>query len=218
MPTNNEFGHSKKSQIKAVILDYGEVLSFPPSSEKMASMAVVMGVDPNLFRNLYPTDRALYDQGVFTAANYWQRIAADAQVKLASAQIDELCQLDIEMWSKVNPQMIRWIESLSEAGWKTALLSNMTFDMAIHVRQALHWLNRFTYQVLSCEVRLVKPDPAIYEHCLATLQVAPSEALFVDDREINVQAAQALGITSIRFQSVEQLHRELAALPLSVLP
>jgi len=42
--------------------------------------------------------------------------------------------------------------------------------------------------------------------------------LFVDDSEINVQAARALGITSIRFQSVGQLRDELAASPLAILP
>jgi HAD superfamily hydrolase (TIGR01509 family) len=114
--------------------------------------------------------------------------------------------------------MIRWIESLSETGLKTALLSNMIPDMAVHARRKFSWLNKLTYQVLSCEVRLVKPDRAIYERCLEGLRVTPSETLFVDDSEINVQAARALGITSIRFQSVEQLRDELAASPLATLP
>jgi FMN phosphatase YigB (HAD superfamily) len=73
-------------------------------------------------------------------------------------------------------------------------------------------------RVLSCEVRLVKPDRAIYEHCLKGLSVRPSETLFVDDNEINVKASRALGITSIRFQSMALLREELAELPLPVLP
>jgi HAD superfamily hydrolase (TIGR01509 family) len=144
--------------------------------------------------------------------------AEDAHVRLDPAQIEELRRLDVEMWSTVNPQMIRWLECLSEAGLKTALLSNMIFDMAVHARQKFHWLNKLTYHVLSCEVRLIKPDRAIYERCLEGLQVTPSEALFVDDKQINVQAARALGITSIHFQSVGQLRNELAALPFAILP
>jgi putative hydrolase of the HAD superfamily len=206
------------SPIKAVILDYGEVLSLPPSPEKMTSMAAVLGVRSDLFRTLYPTDRAPYDRGDFTAAVYWSSFADEAHVKLDSAQIEELRRLDVEMWSTVNPQMIRWLECLPEAGLKTALLSNMIPDMAVHARQAFHWLNKLTYHVLSCEVRLIKPDKAIYERCLEGLEVTPSEALFVDDREINVHAARALGITSIQFQSVGQLRDELAALPFAILP
>jgi putative hydrolase of the HAD superfamily len=216
--TDSDQNNCEVSRIKAVILDYGEVISIPPSSEKMASMAVVVGVRPDLFRTLYPTDRAAYDRGDFTAATYWLNFADDAHVRLDSAQIEELRRLDVEMWSTVNLQMIRWLECLSEAGLKTALLSNMISDMAVHARQTFRWLNKLTYHVLSCEVRLIKPDRAIYERCLEGLQVTPSEALFVDDKQINVQAARALGITSIHFQSVGQLRNELAALPFAILP
>ena len=213
-----ERNHRDESHIKAVILDYGEVISIPPSSEKMASMAAVAGLRPDLFRALYATDRGPYDRGDFTAATYWLNFADGAHVRLDSAQIAELRRLDLEMWSTVNPQMIQWVECLSEAGLKTALLSNMISDMAAHARQTFRWLNKLTYHVLSCEVGLIKPDSAIYERCLEGLQVTPSEALFVDDKQINVQAARALGITSIHFQSVGQLRNELAALPFAILP
>jgi putative hydrolase of the HAD superfamily len=216
--SERERNHRDVSHIKAVILDYGEVISIPPSSEKMASMAAVAGLHPDLFRTLYPTDRALYDRGDFTAATYWLNFADGAHVRLDSAQIAELRRLDVEIWSAVNPQMIRWVECLSEAGLKTALLSNMISDMAVHARQTFRWLDKLTYHVLSCEVGLIKPESAIYERCLEGLQVMPSEALFVDDKQINVQAARALGITSIHFQSVGQLRNELAALPFPILP
>jgi putative hydrolase of the HAD superfamily len=210
--------HGEGTRLKAVILDYGEVVSISPTPEKMASMAVVAGVRPELFRTLYPTDRAPYDRGDFTASTYWLNFADDSHVRLDSAQIEELRRLDVEMWSTVNPLMIRWLECLSEAGLKTALLSNMIPDMAVHARQTFRWLNKLTLHVLSCEVNLIKPDSAIYELCLEGLQVTPSEALFVDDKEINVQAARALGITAIHFQSVGQLRDELAALPFVILP
>ena len=218
MLTKNQHAHPEVSPMKAVILDYGEVVSTPPSSKEIASMATVLGVSPDLFRTLYPTERAPYDRGDLTAATYWLKFADDAKVRLDFTQIEELRRLDVQMWSRVNPRMIRWIECLSEAGLKTALLSNMIPDMAVHARREFSWLNKLTYQVLSCEVRLVKPDRAIYERCLEGLRVTPSETLFVDDSEINVQAARALGITSIRFQSVGQLRDELAASPLAILP
>jgi len=216
--TKSKIHHAELSPIKAVILDYGEVISILPSFEKMASMAAVLGVQSELFRTLYPTERAPYDRGDLTAETYWLKFADCMHVRLDSTQIEQLRELDVEMWSTVNPQMIRWLERLSEAGLKTALLSNMISDMAVHARQTFRWLSKLTYHVLSCEVRLIKPDKAIYERCLEGLQVTPSEALFVDDKEINVQAARALGITSIQFQSVGQLRDELAALPFAILP
>jgi len=197
-----------------VILDYGEVVCFPPREREFALMAAVLGVVADLFRSIYPADRAPYDRGDLTPAAYWRRFAERAHVKIELRQIEELRRLDVEMWSSVNPEMIRWIECLSEAGLKTALLSNMMSDMAVHARQEFSWLNGLTCQVLSCEVRLVKPDRAIYRHCLNSLNVRPSETLFVDDNEVNVKAARALGITSIRFRSMTQLRDELAGLPI----
>ena len=46
----------------------------------------------------------------------------------------------------------------------------------------------------------------------------PTEALFIDDREINLQQARAAGIRTIRFQSVEQLREDLQALGFAILP
>ena len=46
----------------------------------------------------------------------------------------------------------------------------------------------------------------------------PDEALFIDDREINLEQARAAGIRTIRFQSVEQLREDLQALGFPILP
>jgi HAD superfamily hydrolase (TIGR01509 family) len=67
-------------------------------------------------------------------------------------------------------------------------------------------------------VRLIKPDAAIYQHTLRGLGVSASEALFLDDREINIQAARALGIHAIQFRSQEQLRKEMQAAGFSFLP
>jgi FMN phosphatase YigB (HAD superfamily) len=58
---------------------------------------------------------------------------------------------------------------------------------------------------------VAKPDPAIYRHTLAELGVEPEEALFIDDKRINVEAARALGIQAIEFSSVEGLRAGLIA-------
>ena len=52
--------------------------------------------------------------------------------------------------------------------------------------------------VISAEVGLAKPDPAIFHLVLDRLDVAAADALFVDDREDNVAAARALGMHALR--------------------
>jgi len=70
----------------------------------------------------------------------------------------------------------------------------------------------FDEVVLSNEVGLQKPSPEIYQLALSRLRVSADEAVFVDDREINTVAAEALGISSIIYKSIEQLKWTLEAL------
>jgi FMN phosphatase YigB (HAD superfamily) len=79
-------------------------------------------------------------------------------------------------------------------------------------------MDKFSFQTLSAELRLIKPHPAIYEHALQGLGATAEETIFVDDRETNVAAAYALGIRAIEFRSVGQLKDDLAALGFPVLP
>jgi HAD superfamily hydrolase (TIGR01509 family) len=90
--------------------------------------------------------------------------------------------------------------------------------MVHFVRQQFTWLDQFDHLTFSAEVSLIKPDAAIYEHSLRGVGVAASEALFIDDKEPNVQGARAVGIRAIRFQSIEQLRSELRELGFPFLP
>jgi putative hydrolase of the HAD superfamily len=135
-----------------------------------------------------------------------------AGIDLRGDVIEKLSSWDKEMWSHVNTEMTDWLSAVRAAGYQTALLSNMHFDMIAHVRAKFSWLCDFDHLIFSAEVRAVKPEPAIYEHCLATLGVRPPETLFVDDREENVAAARALGIVSFHFRSARELRRDLASL------
>lgn len=209
---------SNPSKIKAVILDYGEVLCYSPTAQEMGRMAGLFQMEPVSFRQLWNRDRLLYDRGDLSPEAYWSTLAKDAGTQLTVEQFTQLCQWDLEMWGHDNPTMVEWLRQIHSSGMKTALLSNMPHDMVRHVRQKFAWLDQFDHQTFSAEVTLVKPDPAIYEHSLRGVGVEPSEALFVDDKEPNVQGARAVGIRAIRFQSVEQLGNELRELGFSILP
>jgi HAD superfamily hydrolase (TIGR01509 family) len=114
--------------------------------------------------------------------------------------------------------MIEWAKQLRSFGLKVGLLSNMHPEMVAHCRKRFSWLNNFDFVTFSGEVRLIKPDLAIYEHTLRGLGVIASEALFLDDREVNIRAARELGMYAVRFESIEQLRSELAAAGFPILP
>jgi len=203
---------------RAVIVDYGAVLSHQPFPHEIARMARALGTSPERFPELYAHARDAYDRGDLTTTQYWEGVARKAGIELAPDVIDALAEWDKEMWSRANQEMMDWLASLRAAGYKTALLSNMQPDMIAHVRAKFSWLKEFDEQIFSSEVRLVKPDPALYLRCLERLGTRASETIFIDDREENVAGARAVGMTAFRFRSIPELRRELESAGFRHLP
>jgi putative hydrolase of the HAD superfamily len=209
---------SELAKVQAVLLDYGEVLCFLPTADAIARMARIFRINPAAFMPIYTASRGPYDRGDLLPEEYWHAFASQAGVTLNEDTIAELRRWDVEMWSRTNDPMIRWLENLRSTGVKTAILSNMPSDMVTHVKQNFPWLKHFDHQIFSADVRQIKPEPAIYEHSLKALSVPASEVLFIDDREANLEQARAAGMRVIRFQSVNQLRDDLRTLGFHVLP
>lgn len=200
--------------LRAVIFDYGMVLSGPPHNEILAELVRRIGLPPAEAEALYVRYRHDYDKGALTGLEYWRKIFAEAGLPLDEARIAETAQLDAAMWTGTNQPMLDWQQSLKQQGLKTAILSNMGDVVLANMKRTLPWLDEFDVQVWSYMLKTAKPDPAIYRHTLAELGVEASEALFVDDMAANVEAARALGLASVQYTSVAQLRADLAALGL----
>ena len=71
------------------------------------------------------------------------------------------------------------------------------------------FFRRFQSIVVSGEEKLLKPDPAIYYLALDRFGLKPHEALFIDDRAINVEGAEAVGMHAHLFTSAATLRRRL---------
>lgn len=208
----------RQPSIRAAILDFGEVLCLQPDPEIMGQMAKLFGVAPERFLELYIPSRGPYDQGLISSEEYWMGFAREAGLRANRELVESLRAMDLAMWSRMNAEMIDWTEALHAAGITTALLSNMQHDMAAHARKNFAWLRHFDHQILSCELQLIKPNAMIFERTIETVGVRPQEALFVDDREANVEAAKAVGLQAIQFRSVEQLRSDLRKIPFGILP
>ena len=196
--------------IRAVILDFGEVITQAPNLEAIASMAATLNVDPGQFRRIYSAHRYAYDRDDLSPEQYWNAVAEDAGAKLDAGQIEGLRRTDVEMWSNLQPVVLKWAAELKSLGLRTAVLSNMHLDMADAVRTGKIPISGFDCLVLSSEVRMAKPDAQIFQHCLGCLRVEPGETMFVDDRERNIQAAEALGILGVCANSSAAISAQLS--------
>ncbi len=195
--------------LRAVVFDYGIVLTGPPSAEAWAAMKRITGMSEDRFAQLFWADRPAYDEGKLNGITFWQKFLRDAG--LPQRHVEELNRWDCRLWTAQNPIMVAWQQKLKQHGLLTAILSNMGDTILESVEREFDWIHRFDVLVWSFQLGIAKPDPAIYRHTLAQLGALPEEALFIDDKQENVEAAQALGIQAIEYSSVEQLRQELIA-------
>ncbi len=218
MPENNGFHVASSSPIRAVILDYGEVLCHRPTPQDIHRMADVFHLDREAFPSIYAHSRNPYDQGTISMEDYWSNFAKNAGVELDGDLAKKVQLWDIQMWSNINATMTGWLKAIHTSGLRTAILSNMTHPMKAYMLENYEWLRYFDCHVFSCDIKVIKPDAAIYRHCLECLGTTPEATLFIDDREANIEGAKAVGIQAIHFQSVEQLRGDLEAIKFPILP
>lgn len=202
---------------QAILFDYGNVLCMPQLESDLAMMAKLCAIDLNAFKTLYWQWRDEYDLGVLDGKMYWTKIAGHCDKMLSDDQISSLVELDNAGWARPNAVMAKWAALVKEHKFRTAILSNMPTDMRDYLRR-LSWLPDFDHYTFSCEISAVKPDPEIYRHCLKGLNIAASEALFIDDRQMNVAAAHELGIESVVFTGPAALSGAISRYGLPAIP
>ena len=104
---------------------------------------------------------------------------------------------------------VRLLERLHRAGRSLYFLSNMPAPYARYLEATHDFLGLFRGGVFSADVRLIKPEPAIFAHAADMLELDVANTLFVDDLLPNVKAARAAGWSALHFQSPRQIESEL---------
>ena len=107
---------------------------------------------------------------------------------------------------------IPWIEELRESGRRVLYLSNYSMKVANDNEDAMDFLSHMDGGLLSCDYKVIKPDPAFYMILIEKYGLEPSECVFFDDLEDNLAAARSLGIHTILVKDHEQAAADLKAL------
>jgi putative hydrolase of the HAD superfamily len=203
VPQTPELRHQEP--LRAVVFDYGGVLTYLPTEWDWKTMASIAGVELPRMLAAYWLHRYPYEVGRYDSAKYWGLVARDCGVKLSDTVVRELVDQDNEQWGRPNPETMALARRLRSLGMRTALLSNMQPDMLSFVGVRHPCLNEFEVRIISCEVAEAKPEPAIFTLTAERLHLPPQECLFLDDRELNIQWARSVGMRAIHFESAEAL-------------
>ena len=136
----------------------------------------------------------------------FERDCKDAGQELSAARMMEA----IRSSSGPRPTMLAAIRAIRARGLRVgALTNNWVADEPSSDRLGQELRGLFDAFVESSLVGLRKPDPRIYQHVCRELGVAPEASIFLDDIGLNLKAARALGMHTIKVDTPEQALGEL---------
>jgi putative hydrolase of the HAD superfamily len=201
---------------RALLVDYGGVLTSPPA-ESFRRWLERDRLDPARFRELVrgwlaadaPANIAHdLETGRLTAAEFERRLT-DHLVRADGTTADATGLL-ARMFADFRPEpsMVDSVRRLHASGVRTALVSNSWgFD---YPRDG--WSELFDAVVISGEVGLRKPEPAVYLLAAERVGVPADDCVFVDDLPANVRGAAAVGMVGVHHTSPATTLAELEIL------
>ena len=115
------------------------------------------------------------------------------------------------------PETIAVARDLARTGrYEMMTINNESAELNVHRLRVFGLRDIFDTFFTSCWVGVLKPARQIYERALGMSQAEPSAAVFIDDREHNLEAARGFGMHTILYQDASRLRRDLAALAVAI--
>jgi putative hydrolase of the HAD superfamily len=208
--------------LDALIVDFGGVLT-TPLQDAMVALAEEEGID---LQDLVRAALRAYsgDRDPLVVDFETGRIAEETFEAEFAARLREVTGVEVSASGlverlfrslQIEDEMLKALERARTAGLKTALLSN-SWGTKLYPRARIDPL--FDVIVISGEVGLRKPDPAIFRLTLDRLEVAAPRSIFVDDHPGHLKAAAELGMQTVLHRTPRETIAELetaVGLPLS---
>lgn len=184
--------------MKAVIFDLGSVLVNYDGKATFTAISELAGSSLEALFAHYQTVEHAFGTGQLSGRGYYKLLE---QAFGLSASYDSFVAAFCRYQERNEPAFTFARELQARDGVSVGIISNTNEVHAGWLRTHLPELDQFDSVILSNEVGLLKPDPAIYELSLNQLSVSPEHALFVDDLAENVAGGTAVGLTG-------HLHKE----------
>lgn len=197
-----------QTQIKAIIFDFGGVL---------------LNWDPrHLYQRYFPDQQQAMEQ-FLNEINFYKwneqqdkgRPFAEgiAEHSARFPQYAHLIQAYYDHWEdSIAGQIegtVKLLHKLKEKGYPLIGLSNWSSETFPRARDKYPFFDLFDDIFLSGDVKLLKPDPTIFNLLLNKTGYSARECFLIDDSQANVDSARTLGFVSVQFTSPENLQTEL---------
>lgn len=191
---------------QAIIFDWGNVIGFSDRAVVVNFMCDSFQISESEFESANLEKRKAMKAGN-SDIDFWIQYAQKNNIYLPE-DWSQKYKATLKKSVGVDPNMYVLIDQLKEKGIRVGMLSNIDDRNAKLIRN-FGFYEPFEPCLLSCEMSLEKPDPKVYELLLKTINLPAEQIVFIDDKIENVEAAKAMGIDAILFESELQLKVEL---------
>ena len=178
-----------------VVIDWGSEYVLP-------QWAKYAGVSQAEFKKEWNAELADCETGKISEVELFNRLGKRFNVDPSG--LESILKTTFNTRAKLNEDVVSIIENLPDA----VLLSNQ-LPLHAEIARSKGWFSYFKKVFLSYELGYRKPDAKAYLAVLKELGVKPEDAVFVDDKQENVDAARKLGIHVILYKGAVQLKAEL---------
>lgn len=188
---------------QAIIFDLFHTLTGPEEDwSDLPWTSDVLGVDRGTWNDLLVSRSRWRLAGEETDPYVIVRTLARAiDPTISEDVIQKATQIRIQRFkdslARIPPENVDTLRTLRAAGFRLGLISNADV-MEVAPWQTCPLSGLFDIELFSCQVGLVKPEPAIYTRCVQALGMAPRECLFVGDGGSNeLIGAQEAGMSTV---------------------
>jgi len=184
-----------------MIWDLEGVLLLTRGGDVEVGVARRLGLQPEDVRAFFHgefNDRT--DLGEFQQRDFWHHILDNLGLPREKVTaLDDFLYED----TYIDRELLEIVREYRKQ-YKTAMLSN--YSEMLRPMLETYWRvdGAFDEIIISCEVKMIKPDPGIFELTLARMGCLPEETVFIDDRIKNIEGAQKFGMHTVHYQNRQQ--------------
>lgn len=192
--------------IKAVIFDLGGVYFEDGTKKFIGKLSQILSKPEESLFDLFRKGKSVeYRENKISGDEFFQFASEKLESKISASEINNMW---VSEYTEI-PGTKKVIEKLKSMGLKVSVISDNVPERINYLEEKYNFLDIFDDVILSYEVNLTKPSEEIFKLALSRLEVLPSECVFVDDRQVNLDTSTRLEINSILFENPDQLEKEI---------
>jgi putative hydrolase of the HAD superfamily len=195
------------STITTIFFDWGGVIANDPGDDFLKLLLKNIGADDQQVEEIFETYMSSFMRGQISETEYWNELRSHYGFSIHDSISNEFKE-----WRGLikNDDVLALVPQAKAKGWQTAIFSNV-IEPTYNVLQQAGYYDPFDKVIASCKVGFAKPQKEIYQIALNELHVTAEQSLFIDDKQSNLDPANAMGFKTILAQNPEQIIADVTA-------